>query len=191
MEQVLNRIKNSIMDSVAFIDSKMRASHFMINDKRIKYDHDLVYEMMTKQHNVFRLLMELKHTVRELNKKSTLRILEKFCVQFTALNHSKQDVLFPLLHYAYAENEKAQISIQQVHRDYESMLANIQMFCEECKQISNINSSNVDDLLLHLDDAIAQYVEYNNDEEHYLHSLYNQIPNVISNKPSTDILKAG
>jgi len=199
MEQVINRIKNSIIDSVGYFDNylsaKKRAGQFVINDKNIKYDADLAFDMMSRQHTMLKLFMELKHTVRAFNKSKTLRLLEKFCQQFTSNLESKNEIFFPLLQYVYANNAPTLEKVESLRRDFEHMLAAVKQFCDDCKTIDKIGPSNVDILMQHLDDAISSFVDYNNDEEHYLHSLYNRIPSYVAeggkNPSSIDIMNAG
>lgn len=199
MEQVINRIKNSIMDSVGYFDnylnSKKRAGSFVIGDKQIKYDHDLAFDMLTRQHNMLKIFMELKHSVRAMNKSKTLRLLEKFCQQFTANLHSRNDIMYPLLQHTYADNEASLEKIQTVRRDYKAMVVAVKQFCDDCKAISKITTNNVDMLMQHLEEAISLFVDYANDEEHYLHPMYNRIPSYVagehSHSPSVDEIHIG
>lgn len=209
MEQVINRIKNSIMDSVGYFDhylnakklntkanlKKKRANQFIIGDKSVKYDADLAFDMMTQQHKMLKVFIEMKHTVRAFNKSRSLRLLEKFCPQFTDNMHSKNEVFYPLLQYAYADKNDTLNKIQELRNNYELMQAAVKQFCDDCKTVSKIGPSNVEALLQLLDNAISLFVEYNNDEEHYLHALYNRIPTHIADSDkkasSVDMMIAG
>jgi len=184
MEQVINRIKNGIMDSVGYFDSyisaKRRANHFTIGDNRIKYDAELAFDMMTRQHKMLKILMELKHTVRAFNKSKSLRLLEKFCQHFTENYESKNGVFYPLLQSVYADDESTLEKVQGLGREFQTMLAAVKKFCDDCKTVSKIGPANVDSLMQELDDAISAFIEYNNDEENFLHALYNRIPAYVA-----------
>jgi len=191
MEQVINRIKNSIMDSVGYFDhylnSKKRAGRYLIDDKHIQYDHDLAFDMLTRQHKMLKIFMELKHSVRAMNKSKTLRLLEKFCIQFTANLDSRNDVLYPLLQHTYADNEVYLERIQNVRRDYKAMVKAVKQFCDDCKTITKITPNNVGMLMQHLEEAISLFVEYSNDEEHFLHPLYNRIPTYVAGERNNTV----
>ena len=203
MEQVINRIKNSIMDSVGYFDhylnakkqsvktsqKKKPANQFIIGDKSVKYDADLAFDMMTQQHKMLKVFMEMKHTVRAFNKSKSLRLLEKFCPQFTENMQSKNEVFYPLLQFAYADNKDTLNKIQELRSNYELTQAAVKQFCDDCKTVSKIGPSNVDALLQLLENAISLFIEYSNDEEHYLHALYNRIPTHIaeSDKKATSV----
>jgi len=184
MEQVINRIKNGIMDSVSYFDSyisgKRRGNHITVGEGSIKYDADLAFNMMTRQHKMFKELMELKHTVRAFNKSKSIRVLDKFCQQFTDNYAAKDKAFYPLLQHVYEKDEDKAQRIQSLRRDFWQMVEAIKLFCNDCKTVEKIGPSNVDKLMQELDDAIAAFIEYHNDEEHYLHSFYNRIPSHLA-----------